>query len=57
MKKWGISPAVQGFWLRYKGLTFGTARTRFGVDNAAYTISGPVRAEELPEPGAFMVAT
>jgi len=56
-EKPGISPAVQGFWLQYRGLTIGSPRARYGVDNAAYTITGPVQAEDLPEPGAFMVAT
>jgi len=57
MEKTGISPAVQGFWLQYLGLTIGSVRARYGAENAAYTITGPVHAGELPEPGGFMVAT
>jgi hypothetical protein len=52
-----IHVAVQALWLQYKGLTAVVSHSWNGLDNAAYRQAVPSRTEDLPVPGAFMVAT
>ncbi|OPX64832.1 hypothetical protein [Methanoregula sp. PtaB.Bin085] len=51
-----IHNAVEGLWLRYKGLTIESNRAWNRIENAAYRNGTPTSIMDLPGNGAIMVA-